>query len=273
MTQGLALHSSPPSRASGGGSVPKRHMSATFHGAEVLITGASRGLGLAFTSHFLRAGATVHATCRSPDTAHALAEMSAKFPDLLHIHKLDVAVPLSAQAVAMKLKRLDVLVNNAGVATRMHPVDSIVESDCSELMSVFRVNVGGSIFTTNAFLEPLRRGKLKLIVNISSDLGSIQNVSVAQSAKVKGGGVSGYRISKAALNMATRIHAAELGAENFKVVALSPGWVATDMGTSGGRSPPLTPDQSVSGCLNVLANLTDSDNGKFFRYDGNEVPW
>lgn len=248
-------------------------MTAAFHGAEVLITGASRGLGLAFTSHFLKAGATVHATCRSPDSAHALAEMLVEFADLLHIHKLDVAVPSSAQAVAMKVKRLDILINNAGIATRMHPFDSIVETDYSDLMNVFQVNVSGSIFTTSAFLEPLRRGKLKLIVNISSDLGSIQNVSVAQSAKVKQIIVSSYRISKAALNMATRIHAAELGTENFKVVALSPGWVATDMGTSGGRNPPLTPDQSVSGCLRVLSNLTDSDNGKFIRYDGVEVPW
>ncbi|KAJ8599980.1 hypothetical protein CTAYLR_001803 [Chrysophaeum taylorii] len=238
----------------------------------VLITGSSRGLGLEFVRQFLGRGAIVHATCRSPSSASALEALKDEFGDKLKIYALDTSVEGSAVGVASQIESLDVLVNNAGIATKHHPVDPIVENDIDELMTVVRTNVGGNIATTNAFLDALRRGS-KIVVNLSSDLGSIEKTFQAQSTTVKAGGVSSYRISKAASNMATRIFAAELASENFKVIALSPGWVATDMGASGGRAPPLTPEQSIRGCIDVISKLTSEDNGKFFGFDGANLPW
>lgn len=243
-----------------------------WHDKHVLVTGASRGLGLEFTRGLASRGAAVMATCRTPQRATELQSLAAMHYRV-RIAELDTSKPETTQTLARQVETLDVLINNAGIATSNHPVDPITQSDVDELMTVLRTNVAGTIATTNAFLASLRSGQGKTIAMLSSDLGSIEGTFVAQSAKVEAGGVSSYRISKAGVNMAARIFAAELADDDFNVVALSPGWVATDMGSSGDRSAPLTPEQSITGCLDVLASLTAADNGKFLRYDGVELPW
>ena len=90
---------------------------------------------------------------------------------------------------------------------------------------------------------------------------------------MQAGGVSSYRISKAGINMATRIYYAELAPRGFTVLAMSPGWVVTQMGSKGGRVPPLNPNQSVSGMLNVICGVTFADSGNYYKYDGTQLPW
>ena len=131
----------------------------------------------------------------------------------------------------------------------------------------------GNIRMTNKCLPLMAKSSKKVVVNLSSDLGSIHGTFTAQSTKVKPGGVCAYRISKAAGNMASRVFAAELKSEGAIVIAMSPGWVETDMGSSGGRSPPLKSHQSIGGMLNVINGLTLEDTGKFYKYDGSELPW
>ena len=240
-------------------------------GKVVVVTGASRGLGLEFARALLARGAVVYATCRDPARADALRAL-ARASDGLVVRELDTSRPETAEALAAELPRVDLLVNNAGVASKRHPVDPAVDCDVAELMRVVETNVGGTCATTKAFLGPLRAGT-KVVVTISSDLGSIAKTFSAQSAKVVAGGVCSYRISKAALNMAVRVFAAELAAEGFLFVALSPGWVATDMGSAGGRSAPLTPAESVASCLDVVQGLARSDNGAFLGYAGKSLPW
>lgn len=99
-------------------------------------------------------------------------------------------------------------------------------------------------------------------MNMSSGLGSIANAG--------GGGMLGYRMSKAALDMQTRVQAGDLGDEGFICVAMSPGWVRTDM---GGSNAILSPAESIRGMLATLAPLTRADTGKFFNHDGRELPW
>ena len=70
-----------------------------------------------------------------------------------------------------------------------------------------------------------------------------------------------------------RTFAGELHGEGFTCVALSPGWAATDMGSKGGRSPPLTPQQSVGGMLKTLSALSPADNGRYLQYNGSELSW
>ena len=101
-----------------------------------------------------------------------------------------------------------------------------------------------------------------MVVNLSSDLGSI-------SGNESGGWIA-YRASKAALNQLTRTMAAELKKDGFICIAMSPGWVRTDM---GGPGAPLTPEDSVAAMLEVMDRLTRSDTGRFLDHSGNEVPW
>jgi NAD(P)-dependent dehydrogenase (short-subunit alcohol dehydrogenase family) len=99
-------------------------------------------------------------------------------------------------------------------------------------------------------------------MNMSSGLGSIE-----QNGR---GGAMGYRESKSALNMFTRSIAAELKADGFTCIAMSPGWVRTDM---GGESAPLSPEESVRGMLSVLAGVDQDESGRYFDYQGVELAW
>jgi NAD(P)-dependent dehydrogenase (short-subunit alcohol dehydrogenase family) len=141
------------------------------------------------------------------------------------------------------------------------------------MLSVFATNCVGVVLTTQALLPLLRAGAgkgKKTIVNLSSQLGSIEMCFGVQG---RYGGVASYRMSRAANNMATRTFAGELKPEGFLCVALSPGWVQTDMGSSGARAPPLTIETSVTGMLDVVASLTVEDTGTFRQYDGATLPW
>jgi NAD(P)-dependent dehydrogenase (short-subunit alcohol dehydrogenase family) len=99
-------------------------------------------------------------------------------------------------------------------------------------------------------------------VSISSGLGSITNNT--------SGGFWAYRESKAALDMFMRSLAAELKPEGFVCIAMSPGWVKTDM---GGPDATLTPEQSIGGMRTVIEGLKPDDTGSFFSHDGTIVPW
>jgi NAD(P)-dependent dehydrogenase (short-subunit alcohol dehydrogenase family) len=101
-----------------------------------------------------------------------------------------------------------------------------------------------------------------MVVNLSSDLGSI-------SGNENGGWVA-YRASKAALNQLTRTMAAELKKEGFICIAMSPGWVRTDMGGPGGS---LSAEDSVAAMLGVMDRLSPSDTGRFLDHRGKDVPW
>lgn len=220
-----------------------------------LITGANRGIGLEMVRQLAARGERVLATARDPGAASELRSLAA------HVYPLDVANPLSAADLggALAGSEIDILVNNAGVSSTSK---SIAELDAKEMAGVFAVNAIGPIITTKALLGPLRAGGRKLIVSITSQLGSIANNT--------GGSTYAYRASKAALNQMNRSLANELASEGFTCVAVHPGWVKTDM---GGSAAPLTPEQSVRSMLGVFARLTSRDSGAFLNYDGQPLPW
>ena len=110
--------------------------------------------------------------------------------------------------------------------------------------------------------EPRGRGKQPRIVNLSSIVGSIALKSVAS--------YYGYSASKAALNMFTRLLAAELRTAGIPVVSIHPGWVQTDM---GGPNAPVSARDSAQGILKVIDRLSTDDTGQFFRWDGELMPW
>ncbi len=178
----------------------------------------------------------------------------------MRVEPLDVADAASVAALAERLGDLplDALLNNAG---RFGQRGGIAALDPDDVLRDFEVNCLGAMRVTRALLPNLRRGDGKLVMNMSSGMGSIAET---------GGGSVGYRVSKAGLNMFTASLAAELRGEGFVCVAMSPGWVSTDM---GGKAAPLTPAESVRGILTVLAGLGTADSGRFLDHDGRGLPW
>ena len=229
--------------------------------ASVLITGANRGIGYEFARSFADDGWQVHACCRNPDRAGQLKELIAGTVGAVSLHKLDVTDGLKVASLARELadEPIDVLLNNAGL---YGPRTGFGETDYSEWLPVIAANVLAPMRMAERFVEHLAQGDRKQIVNISSRLGSMGANS--------SGGAYIYRSSKAALNAVVKSLSIDLAPRGITVVAFHPGWVKTDM---GGDSAEITPAESVKGMRNVIDGLSSADNGKFFNYDGEIVPW
>lgn len=222
-----------------------------------LITGANRGIGLAFVRSLAGDGWRVHACCRHPEKAK---DVKAVEGDVV-CHRLDVTDGLQVAGLARELAEepIDLLVNNAGLGGAKAEFGKTPYEAWEE---VLRVNTIAPLRVAEHFTEHVAASDRKVIANISSQMGSIAGNS--------GGGSYAYRSSKAALNMVTRGLAADLAERGVTVVALSPGWVRTDMGD---ESAPLSAEQSVAHLRANIARLGLEDSGKFLGHDGSEVPW
>src|SRR5262249_28283652 len=163
---------------------------------------------------------------------------------------LDVSRPETFERFAGMLSQpVDVLINNAGIVEHDPSVSSVTTDGMER---VLRTNVVGPALLTKALLPMLRRGRRKVVVNMSSSLGSL---------RLTPGGMSyAYDISKAALNMLTVLLHKEISGEGFTVISLDPGWNRTDM---GGGAAPLDPVDTVGGMIAVLERLPASESGKF----------
>ncbi|MEM9334988.1 MAG: SDR family oxidoreductase [Pseudomonadota bacterium] len=231
------------------------HAGAAAEGGTVLITGANRGLGLEFAKQYKDAGWTVIGTARSPGRAY---ELNALDVEVLQLDVTDSA-SIDAMVTALDGRSVDLLINNAGIFPRVGNIDEVSIDDYSRTLTV---NTVGPMRITQALMPNLRSSEQKKIVNITSQLASIELNT--------GGNFYGYRESKAALNMFTRTLAQELGPEGFICLTLHPGWVRTDM---GGEQAPLSPEQSVTGMRTVIDNMTSDDNGVYRGHHGDIVPW
>ena len=228
----------------------------------VLITGANRGLGLEFATQYLSADWQVYATCRQPESAEALQALARSRKERLEILALDVtSAPTIAQAAAaMRGRTIDVLLNSAGTIGK--PGQRTGKVDYANWAQVLDVNTMGPLRVTEAFLENVARSDRKLVVTITSGLGSL--------ADNTSGGAIAYRSSKAAVNMVMRSVAIDVAERGVASVVVNPGWVRTDM---GGANAPLTPAESVSALRKLIETLGRQQSGKFFNYDGREYPW
>ena len=231
---------------------------------QALVTGANRGLGLEFVRQLLAAGDHVVAACRQPGKATALNSLAGEHPGRLHVLPLDVAVPKSQTELARELPlvlgdegRLDLLVNNAGV---LHSGERFGHLSLPGFEDSFRVNAAGPLLLTQALAPLLADGAR--VVNLSSALGSIGATTRF--------GTPSYNLSKAAQNMATALLARALESRGIVVVAVSPGWVRTDMGGEGAE---LDPAEAAAGILRVVEGLKAADSGRFLDWRGRAVPW
>ncbi len=237
----------------------------------VLITGANRGLGLEFCRQYLADGWDVHACCRNPESAADLIAAGAEGSGALHLHRMDIGDEAQVSAVAQELAGtpLDMLINNAGIADGYgHGVYEgkddldLRNYDFDFWEEMMRINTVAPIKVISAFLDNIRAGEQKKIASLSSGLGSITNLAWA--------GKYGYCSSKAGLNMACKGVSEWLKEEGIVVIAISPGWTRTEM---GGPDAVNSVEDSVSGMRKVLGGLTMAETGRFWNFDGAELPW
>lgn len=218
-----------------------------------LITGAARGIGLESCRQLLSKGFTVVACPRRTDSEE-LTRLVQSHPDRMFQIPMDVGDDASVSEAATEVSRavdhLDLLINNAGI----YPKDDggVERLDLKKLIDAFDVNALGALRVTRAMLPLLRKGSGKRVIQMTSLMGSM--------ADNTSGGSYAYRMSKAAMNMANRNLAHELGREGFVCLAVHPGWVQTRM---GGGGAPLGLGPAVEQILENALETGAEDSGGF----------
>ena len=227
-----------------------------------LITGANRGLGFEFVRQYLVDGWQVYAACRDPASASELRRLIEISDGKLRMLAMDVTDPASVDAATTELdgQAIDLLLNNAGIIGPQG--QTIGNIDYEAWAEVLAVNTMGPMRVSEAFVEHVARSDRKLIVTLTSGMGSIADNS--------SGGSILYRSSKAAMNMVMRSLAIDLASRGITCVVVNPGWVRTDM---GGPNASLQPAESISALRRLIATLGPEQSGKFFNHTGREYPW
>jgi NAD(P)-dependent dehydrogenase (short-subunit alcohol dehydrogenase family) len=216
----------------------------------VLITGANRGIGLELSRQLSERGETVIALCRK-----ASAELEAL--GIQVFENVDVTDRATLQAVSEALgdTRIDVLINNAGIFTN----ETFRDLDFDQIRRNFEVNALGALLVTSVMQSHLGRGSK--IILITSRMGSIGDNG--------SGSYYGYRMAKAALNMAGVNLAHDFGSKGIAVAILHPGLVATRM--TGHHGIPTT--ESAEGLIARIDELRLEDSGGFWHANGERLPW
>ncbi len=229
----------------------------------VLVTGASRGLGLELVRQYAAEGWDVLACARAPHQAAELRALADQSQGRVAVHPLDVTDFEAIGALARRLegRAIDVLINNAGsMGSRGSAFGS---SDFGEWEGVLRLNAFAPMRMAEAFAAHVARSTEKKLVSISTVLASMTRNHI--------GGFYAYRASKAALNAVMVSLSIDLARRHGILCAmLHPGWVRTDM---GGPRADIDPRTSVTGMRQVIGSLTRERAGRFWAYDGSELPW
>jgi NAD(P)-dependent dehydrogenase (short-subunit alcohol dehydrogenase family) len=225
----------------------------------VVVTGTDQGLGRAFVERFVAEGFMVFAGSHGlAKRKQGLREVSETLTEL----PLDVTDPRLvkelAEAIAARAEALDLLVNNAAVNPEKGvPLEAL---DVDVVKTVFDVNSLGPLRMTQALLPLLERGAKKTIVNVSSEAGSLTTCGRSS--------WFGYCMSKAALNMQTRILENYLAPRGFRVFCVHPGWMRTPMANFEG---PLPPEDAAAHIVRVA--LGEHPSPGFVNEDGTVHPW
>ena len=215
-----------------------------------LITGASRGIGLELCRQLRRRGDAVIAACRR--ASDGLRSLDCRIVEGVEVTD-DVSV--ARLAAGLRGERLDLLVNNAGILS----IETLDDLDFGRMSREFEVNALGPLRVTRALLPNLGRGSKVVIV--TSRMGSI--------ADNGSGGYYGYRMSKAAVNMAGASLARDLAGRGITVLMLHPGMVATEM--TGAHGIPVA--ESAQNLIARIEQLGPAASGSFHHANGEPLPW
>lgn len=258
---------------------PHRYLQRMHKPKVALVSGANKGIGHEIAKQLAERGFTVLLGARDRARGEAAARSMAGDVRAL---RLDVTSPESIAAAAARIRselgRLDVLVNNAGIARASATGDSSLENvrlrglpsraTLDEIREVFETNVFGAIALTQAILPLLREAPEGRIVNVSSNLGSLSTVSNMHTDHRGVGGIA-YGPSKSALNAVTVAFAQELEGTQIKVNAACPGFTATDLNNhSGTRSVFEAAQEPVR-----LATLPADGPSGTLSNDAGPIPW
>jgi NAD(P)-dependent dehydrogenase (short-subunit alcohol dehydrogenase family) len=250
-------------------------------GGNVLVQGASRGIGLEFVRQCLAEPRVGHvlATCRSPANATGLATLAAAAASRLTVLALDVtdedSIAPAAAAAAHTVPRLHLVVNCAGVlhdaTSGMRPEKRLADVRPESLARAFTVNAIGPLLVARHFELLLAHADRAVFASLSARVGSIEDNRL--------GGWYAYRASKAAQNMYTRTLAVEWARSRRNVicVALHPGTTDTDLSRPFQGNVPegklFGVERTVSQLLHVIDRLQPADTGQFLAWDGERIPW
>jgi len=231
-----------------------------------LVSGGNRGIGLEVVRQLGKLGMIAVLGSRDPDKGATAAGRLASAGVEAPVVALDVtdagSIAAAVADVVERFGRIDVLVNNAGIALdgSRSPVSSVLEVSPEIVARTLDANTLGPLRLIQAVVPAMRARGYGRVVNVSSGLGQISGM---------GGSWPGYRMSKAALNALTRIVAAEVGSANIKVNAVSPGWVRTDM---GGQEAPRSVAQGADTIVWLATLPDDGPSGLFFE-DRKPIAW
>ncbi len=217
-----------------------------------IVTGAARGIGLALCKELKSRGHTVIGTCRTPSPALEALGIEV-------VSNVDVRDDSGAEKLARAVgdRKVAVLINNAGI---LNFGDSLSEPGYESILDQFQVNAVGPLRFTSRLRKNLAQGSK--VAFITSRMGSI--------ADNASGGHYGYRMSKAALNMAAMSVARDLAPEGVAVIVLHPGMVKTDMIAPHGL---VEPDEAARGLVERIDELTLATSGTFRHANGEALPW
>jgi NAD(P)-dependent dehydrogenase (short-subunit alcohol dehydrogenase family) len=229
----------------------------------ILITGASRGIGLEMVRYGIEKNWRIFACCRHPQKADSLLSLAQLANGRVSVHIADMSELATIQALAYELRgeTIDVLVNNAGIYGSVS-YNRFGQVDVQGWHEAFQVNSIAPLKMAEALIEQLKAGQARTIACISSKMGSMADNGSGNSYI--------YRSSKAALNAVVKSLSIDLKPHQIKCVALHPGWVKTDMGGSGAE---ITPRESASALFRIIVSLTAEDSGRFIDIDGRDIPW
>lgn len=228
---------------------------------QILITGAARGLGLAMTRQLLERGCRISALVRS--ASEGLEQLRARHGEQLAIYVGDVSDEASTRKVFAELGQrvdaLDAIINNAVIYLDSRP--TLEEMDLSIFARTFEVNSVGPLRVAQHSLPLLRKGRRKLIVNVSSEAGSIGDCRRKSEYA--------YCMSKSALNMGSKLLSNYLQPEGIRVLVLHPGWF-----NSSGKGPaPISAEQASAQVLETILKPRAAGDPIYVGPDGAALPW
>ncbi len=226
----------------------------------VLIVGASRGIGLGLVREFAADGHRVTATVRDKTKATDLAKIADGAAGKVKIETVDTADAKSADGLRERLagETFDVVLVNAGVGGPQANPRTVSDEDFNQL---FLTNSLGPVRLAEILVKQVKP-QTGVIGLMTSQLGSVEGA--------KAGGMELYRASKAALNSFTRSFAARHKDKGIAVLSLHPGWVKTDMGGAGAD---IDVETSTKGLVKVIERAEKDRRDGFFNYKGETLPW
>ncbi len=235
-----------------------------------LVTGANRGLGFEIARQLADFGITVVIGARDAAQGEAAAQSLLNDRRSVYSRMLDVTRAVTIQAAVADIidryGRLDVLVNNAGIM--IDAETSILELDPTLFQNTLETNALGPLLLSQACIPYMRDNQYGRIVNISSTLGSLNDIATPDSEYAVMLSPA-YRLSKSLLNGLTVLLAKELRGTNILVNSACPGWVRTRL---GGERAPLMPAQGAETPVWLATLPDDGPTGGFFR-EKRPIPW